>query len=149
MIVYRMTRCRFVEDLKGTGSQIFGGRWNSNGVRVLYAASSPSLALLECLVHLNGFSAEDFCMAHIRIPAGHTTRIHAQDLPEDWASYPAPDLLKSIGDRFIRDGRFLGLSVPSAVMPEESIWLLNPTQSLFGNVKIELIKPVQIDSRLL
>jgi len=37
----------------GEGAFRFGGRWNSRGVRAVYASSSLALALLETLVHLD------------------------------------------------------------------------------------------------
>ena len=37
----------------GEGAVLTGGRWNSRGVRVVYASSTLSLAVLESLVHLN------------------------------------------------------------------------------------------------
>jgi RES domain-containing protein len=36
--------------LDGEGARLYGGRWNSPGVRVAYAADSPALAVLEVLV---------------------------------------------------------------------------------------------------
>jgi RES domain-containing protein len=38
--------------LTGEGARRFGGRWNSRGVGVIYTSASPSLAILEILVHL-------------------------------------------------------------------------------------------------
>ncbi|MDB6038389.1 MAG: hypothetical protein JWM99_2230, partial [Verrucomicrobiales bacterium] len=37
----------------GEGARLFGGRWNSTGVRVVYVSDSQALAALENLVHLN------------------------------------------------------------------------------------------------
>jgi RES domain-containing protein len=36
----------------GEGARLFGGRWNSKGIPVVYTSASPSLATLEMLVHL-------------------------------------------------------------------------------------------------
>ena len=36
----------------GEGARIFGGRWNTPGVPLIYTAASQSLAVLEILVHL-------------------------------------------------------------------------------------------------
>jgi RES domain-containing protein len=40
------------DDLSGAGAKITGGRWNRDGVPVIYTASSPALACLETVVHL-------------------------------------------------------------------------------------------------
>jgi RES domain-containing protein len=37
----------------GEGARLYGGQWNSPGTRVVYAAQSQSLAVLEMLVHLD------------------------------------------------------------------------------------------------
>ena len=37
----------------GEGARLYGGRWNSKGTSMVYAASSQSLAALELLVHLD------------------------------------------------------------------------------------------------
>ena len=36
----------------GEGSRLYGGRWNSKGIAVDYAAATRSLAMLEILVHM-------------------------------------------------------------------------------------------------
>ncbi len=36
----------------GEGARLYGGRWNSKGTAVVYAAGSAALAALELLVHL-------------------------------------------------------------------------------------------------
>lgn len=42
----------------GEGAFLVGGRWNSRGVRAVYAALDPSTAILEVAVH-KGFKALD------------------------------------------------------------------------------------------
>ena len=41
------------DDLTGAGAKLTGGRWNGNGVALVYAAESRSPACLETIVHLN------------------------------------------------------------------------------------------------
>ena len=36
----------------GEGSRLYGGRWNSKGIAVVYVAATRSLAMLEILVHM-------------------------------------------------------------------------------------------------
>ena len=40
--------------MTGDGAKKFGGRWNHEGLAVVYCSSSLALAQLETLVHLNG-----------------------------------------------------------------------------------------------
>src|SRR4051812_3738907 len=54
----------------GTGASLHGGRWNSKGKRVIYAAETYAGALLEALVHANtGRMPRHQAWIEIRIPA--------------------------------------------------------------------------------
>lgn len=69
MLVYRISGQRFANDLSGTGARLNGGRWNSVGLSLLYAASYRSLALLEILVHTtNNYVPDDLMLITIEIP---------------------------------------------------------------------------------
>ena len=148
MDVFRVSPCRFVNDHSGTGAAIYGGRWNSKGIYVLYASLTPSLALLENIVHLSGIPLEEYCLVKWNIPEGKIAELKVDDLPPDWASYPSPDKLKEIGDEFIRVNFFLGLKLPSAIMPEENIILLNPQHPDFKKIKTGDIRNITFDARL-
>ena len=52
MIAYRIADARH-PIFDGTGAMLRGGRWNSIGQRVIYAAESYAGAMLEILVHAN------------------------------------------------------------------------------------------------
>ncbi|MBX2907006.1 MAG: RES family NAD+ phosphorylase [Taibaiella sp.] len=149
MLVYRISDCRFIDDLSGKGAALYGGRWNSKDTHILYTAQSASLALLEAVVHLGKMPRAGFCMATIEIPDKLPSPVKQEVLPPDWCSNPGPDALKQIGDRFISDGRFLALPVPSVVMPEEYNYLLNPAHPLFKSAKLKSIKPLNIDERII
>ena len=45
MIIYRLTTEMYKNDLSGTGAKLFGGRWNSVGLPVLYTTENISLAI--------------------------------------------------------------------------------------------------------
>ena len=51
MLLYRIAKKKFVEDLSGYGARLYGGRWNDKGYSALYTSSSLSLAMCETLVH--------------------------------------------------------------------------------------------------
>jgi RES domain-containing protein len=149
MDVYRITKCKYIHDLSGVGSALYGGRWNSKGVYLLYAAETPSLALLESIAHMTGLPLEDFCFAKINIPDIHIAEIKGTELPVGWSGYPPPGNLKSIGDQFIRNNIFLALKIPSALMPEEHIILLNPFHPDFSKVQTVTVRSLSIDERLI
>ena len=53
MIVYRLSRTRWADDLTGEGSRLHGGRWNHPGTPCIYTSESRALAILEYTVNVN------------------------------------------------------------------------------------------------
>jgi RES domain-containing protein len=149
MIVYRISKCRFIKNLGGIGAATFGGRWNSKGIHILYTAATPSLALLESVVHISNIPVDDYCMASIEMPEDKITKIKLADLPANWFANPPADSLKFIGDKFVRDNNFLALKLPSAIMMEDFNFLINPNHADFIKVKIISTRTIPIDERLL
>jgi len=148
MIVYRISDCNYINDLSGKGAALYGARWNSKDIYMVYTAQSSALALLETVVHIGKIPARGFCMATIEIPDHSIEHMPPKQLPADWYTNPPPDYLKTIGDRFILSGKHLALRVPSVVMMEESNYLLNPSHPLFSKVKIIAQRAIRIDDRL-
>jgi RES domain-containing protein len=149
MLVYRISDCRYINDLSGKGAAQFGGRWNNKDIHILYTAATPSLALLETLVHMGRLPLKPYCMATIDVPELVMQEMTDEDLPPGWKRSQAPDFLKAIGDKFIMKCEYVGLKVPSAIMPEEFNLLLNPAHALFSKVKILVERQIVIDERLL
>lgn len=84
MLVWRLAIGRFHE-IDGEGARLYGGRWNSPGVPVVYAATHLSLALLEQLVHLNPEELPDAFRA-FAVSVPHDVRpevLPVGDLPSD------------------------------------------------------------------
>src|SRR5712675_1417146 len=53
MRFWRICRRRYTaEAASGEGARRYGGRWNSRGVRIVYASTSLSLAAVETFVNL-------------------------------------------------------------------------------------------------
>ncbi len=148
MIVYRIGDCRYINDLSGKGAALYGARWNSKDVYMLYTAQSAALALLEAVVHLGGMPTKGFCMATIELPEIVAPAPSVEALPQNWYSNPAPDFLKEIGDSFIRSNKYLALPVPSAVMSDEHNYLVNPIHPHFAKVRIINVKPLRLDDRI-
>jgi RES domain-containing protein len=42
MIVYRLAKAKYSNDLSGKGAEKTGGRWNSKGTALLYTSESQS-----------------------------------------------------------------------------------------------------------
>lgn len=148
MIVYRISDCKYISDLSGTGAALNGGRWNSKNTYMLYTAQSASLALLEAVVHMGKVPSKGFCMAKIELPDSIAPALKTEKLPAEWFTSPPPDPLKTIGDEFIRNAAFLAIPVPSVVMPEENNYLVNPHHPLATQIKVLEVKPMSIDGRI-
>jgi len=136
----------------GEGARLYGGRWNSPGVAVVYTAQSLSLAQLELLVHLE---AEAVLRGHWRyfaVDVAPRAIIACEswiDLPPDWAAWPAPAATQAIGDRWIAESVSVTLSVPSAVTPGERNLLLNQAHPEYAAVLVAAPEPLRLDQRLI
>jgi RES domain-containing protein len=135
---------------RGEGARLHGGRWNPPGIAVVYTASTLSLAALELFVNLD---PRDAPAGIVAIPADipASVRIESVDralLPRRWRSYPAPDALQAMGAAWIARGETAVLSVPSAVIPEERNYLLNPAHRHFHLIRIGRPQAFQFDTRM-
>lgn len=133
----------------GDGAAKFGGRWNSRGVRMIYASASKSLAVLESLVHLNPpvvFKSVEF---GIGFDAALVNKIALSDLPADWRQEPPSASTQALGDAWVKSGTSAILAVPSVVLPSETNYLLNPAHPDFSKIKIAKPEAFVFDPRLL
>jgi RES domain-containing protein len=133
----------------GEGARLYGGRWNSKGIRAVYLAERRSLALLERLVQDAALNA-DMVLIPVQIEETEPFEIVAiDDLPVDWRNLEGISATRAIGDAWLKSKSTLGLSVPSAVLPSERNLVLNPLHEGFARLKIGPPEPVQMDRRLL
>ncbi len=148
MQVYRISKCRFIDDLSGYGAAQSGGRWNSPGVYMLYTSESPALALLENVVNNTFQLRMSFCQVTLELPERHFPVVDPDDLPAGWNRYPPAAILKSIGDSFIRTGAHLALKVPSAIMSGQWNYLINPAHPKAEEIRVTAREKIAIDERL-
>ncbi len=115
-----------------SGARDHGGRWNSKGVAVAYAAENCSLAALEQLVHLVGPRVlREFVASAISFDDLWLARIEAHELPPGWHDAVGPPKLREFGDRWAATADFPVLAVPSAIMRGEWNFLINPAHREF------------------
>ncbi|MBD1384192.1 RES family NAD+ phosphorylase [Mucilaginibacter rigui] len=150
MILYRIANCTYIQDLSGTGARLYGGRWNSEGKSMVYMASSRALAVLEVLVHLPPLLLPDnFCVAEVEVPNNSILTLDVKTLPDNWQDASSPAELKTLGNQFIKETKYLMMKVPSSVVPEEYNYLLNPWHPDIKKVKILNTHPFTFDDRLI
>ena len=147
---WRITKRKHTKQaFDGSGARKYGGRWNSLGTAMVYTAESQSLAVLEMLVHLDGPDLlQHYVLIPVEIEAAFVRRLADADLPKNWRADPAPRSLRSIGDEWVRAGSSSVLQVPSALLPAESNFLLNPNHPDFKKLGIGEAIPFQFDPRL-
>ncbi|MBI2153527.1 MAG: RES family NAD+ phosphorylase [Candidatus Rokubacteria bacterium] len=134
----------------GEGARLSGGRWNHPGTAVVYTSSTLALAVLELFVHLDPSEAPDDLVAiPADIPASlPITRIRPAQLPTNWRRYPAPAALADLGTRWARGRKTAVLAVPSAVIPLDLNYLLNPLHPAFKQIRVGEKTPFQFDPRM-
>jgi len=74
--------------------------------------------------------------------------VSPSELPANWRSYPPPDALADLGTRWARELKSPVLAVPSAVIPQELTYLLNPLHSHFRRIRAGDPEPFRFDPRL-
>ena len=148
--IYRLTLPRYAKTaLSGEGPLRVGGRWTPAGLPAVYASASISLALLEILVHAPSPVTPVHHVVTIEVPDSMpVTRVTEPDLPGDWRLTPAPPTLQAIGQAWIEARETAILAVPSAIVPPERNFVLNPLHPDFSRLAASPAEPFEIDRRL-
>ena len=133
----------------GEGARLYGGRWNSPGVALVYTAESQSLAALEMVVHLDSSELLDYYVVFdVGIDEALVTEVKLPDLPRNWRADPPPVRVQEVGNAWARAGASAVLQVPSAVLPAERNFLLNPRHPDFPKLVIGKPSAFRFDRRL-
>lgn len=150
MRFWRICRLRYAaEAASGEGARLTGGRWNSRGVRVVYASTSLALAGVETFVNLEpNLQPDDLVSIEAEIPDEiQIGRLDLGALPAKW--YRTRDeSLRRFGDEWIQSGTTVGLFVPSAAIQGEWNVLLNPIHPDFAKIRFGSPQPFRFDARM-
>jgi RES domain-containing protein len=132
-----------------TGAMLRGGRWNSPGKGVIYAAETYAGALLEVLVHANlGSIPKNHAAIDILIPDELSVEVLDPIALPGWDS---EDMTESrwFGDQWLSQARTAVLLVPSVVLQaRERNVLINPLHPDFTQIRASDPQPVVWDARL-
>jgi RES domain-containing protein len=152
MRVWRIDRLTFIDKLSGIGGLQSPGRWHNRGNRIIYTASVPSLAALEYLVHLDpDIAPADISLLEIDIPDVISIESCADPatLNPNWREIHLPEELQDFGTRWLLEHRTAILSVPSAIVPMELNYLINPAHPDIARIRVVEEQPFAYDPRLL
>ena len=148
MRVFRISRKAHAA-FDGEGARIVGGRWNRRGTAAVYASESLALAALELLVHADpALLPEDLVAIAAEVPDNLAVEsVPPRELPADWRNHPAPEALADRGTEWAKSRRTAVLAVPSALVPRERNFLLNPAHPDFRRIRIGKPEPFTLDTR--
>lgn len=133
----------------GEGAARRGGRWNLRGTRLVYCSASRSLAALEILANVDArhrlIGLAWTCVSAL-VPDEAIER--PTKFPATWRQFPHGPEAQALGSEWVRAQRTVALRVPSAVVPGEFNYLLNPAHPDFKRVTIGEAEPFAFDPRL-
>jgi len=150
LTAWRITKRKHIRSaFTGEGAQRYGGRWTSPGTAVIYTAQSQSLAALEMLVHLDSADLLDrYALFEVVIKESLIRNTDPEKLPRNWKRNPPPAPLQAIGDSWALTKSSAVLRVPSALVPGEDNFLLNPAHPDFRELRIGKPLAFHFDPRL-
>ena len=132
------------------GASLAGGRWNHRGEAVVYTGGSLSFAALECLVHFSKQTLpSDYISFTVTVPKGiKIAKITASSLPKEWWEEDPPITTQALGSEWLQRQSSVLLEVPSAIIPSEFNYLINPNHKDFAKLMIAPPVAFRFDSRL-
>jgi len=150
MVVWRISKKKYALDRIGFGAMKTGGRWNSIDIPIIYTGMSVEIAALEKLVHISDEMPDDLVLTCITLPNDPDLywEVPIKKLPKDWNDMPSSTAAQQFGNLFIKGGKYLGIVVPSAVIPEGRNMLLNPNHPQFKHAEYKIMRDFKYDSRI-
>lgn len=150
MELYRLTLTKYASSaFSGEGARRVGGRWSPPGYPVVYCASSIALAVLETLVHTDHSVLPSHQVIRVGVPdALRIDTLTVDELPADWRNTPAPSALQKLGWDWIINHQSVLLSMPSALVPQEKNYLINPNHRNFSQLTMQPAEAFSMDARL-
>jgi len=144
------TAKRAAQSFTGAGAALAGGRWNPAGIRVVYVSQHLSTACLEKFIHLPKPVPASLRFVQFAIDFNGVAieRPKRSALPAGWREQPPSESTQAFGLEWYRSARTAVLAVPSAIIPEEENYVLNPTHPEFSRLKIARPRPFEYDVRL-
>jgi len=124
----------------GEGGLYTPARWTPQGFRAVYTAESLSLASLEIFVHTESNKIPLIAIRALLPEDIAIETVELGSLPTDWQQEAAYPVLQNIGKQWLLSGRTPILKVPSATIPIEFNYILNPQHP---DLKLMLDPPIE------
>lgn len=149
MLLYRVGATKFAGDLTGEGAKINGGRWNHPGISCIYSGVSRALVLLEYSAHVSIHNIKRaLSITTFSAPDDAGITLKTADLPGNWKAFPHPKETRDLGSALLTSHASLIIQIPSVIIEEEHIFLINPGHPRAGEIKVLDITDYAYDIRV-
>ena len=148
ILAYRIVAPKWASTaLSGEGSRLYGGRWNSPGLAMVYLSGSRALAALELLVHLT--TPETRIIPRVLVTVKIPRALIGGRLwtAPGWQAEPPGKSSTDQGDDWLRTSSSAAVRAPSVLVPEEDNILLNPLHPDFSKVTVLESRTFSFDPR--
>ena len=142
MDFWRLYRAGHGPGLDGTGGLYAAGRWHRLGRRVVYFGASPAIVVLEKLAHVDPDALPDDLLL------GRFTGEPSVESIAEPVALRDLSACRSRGERFLEAGRACALRVSSAVLPEETNYMVNAEHPDAARILLVSERPFIFDERL-
>ena len=146
IISYRVVKEKYLDSaFDGEGARVYGGRWNSKGVPVVYTSDSLALCSLEIFVHLPSYT---LLAGYVYMTVVFDSELVTDALLIDgWDERPISNISQNIGDQWIKEDLSAILRAPSIIMPDSHNYLININHPGFKKIRINKPQPLTFDPR--
>ena len=152
MLLWRLSGVAHARTFDGGYGLLFDGRWNTAGHAVTYCSTSPSLCVLEKLIHIEDPQLmPPLVMVRYDVPDNLATEsIAFAELPEAWRAQES--WTQKRGDHWQEAANTPLLRVPSAIAPLDGSpdmnILISHRHPAAAEIRIALAEPFALDARL-
>lgn len=136
--LHQLSTREYSADPTGFAARFVTGRWHDFGDRCIYTCLRRSQCLIEFSRGGYHFDQElhDMVFTIFDVPGGSLREYAESELPPEWRTWPRPEAARAFGSRILKAADTLVVSFPSAVFPDERIYLINPRHDLIRSVRI-------------
>lgn len=138
--VWRICAAKYQNSaFSGIGGLYVPGRWHPQGHKIIYTAENLSLASLEVFLHLE---SDRLKLVVIKAELAEELAVEemaVESLPVNWQEAQMYPKLQQVGRDWLISKRTPILKVPSAIVPIEHNYILNPEHPDF---KVTLDSPI-------
>ncbi|MQR01106.1 RES family NAD+ phosphorylase [Glaciimonas soli] len=150
MKLWRITNRKWALDKLCNGARRDGGRWNPIGYPAMYAGTTIEICALEKFVHLAGAIYPPLVLVSVEVPDDKKLSIQPTlaSLPKDWSDLPTPASAQEFGRQWLASTNQLVMFLPSAIIPEATNAIINPSHPAYQDVKLTVLREFSFDGRM-